>query len=190
MSKEDKRKHEHEHEFSKDKKTKTKDKDKQKLKEKVKKLQEENEDLDARCKRALADYQNLKDRYGQEKEEFVKYANESLLQEILPIFDNLKISLQHVSSEEQDNAWVKGVEYVVKQFREMLEEHGVKEIEAEGKEFDHNTMEAIEGKGDKVKKEVKPGYTLNGKVIIPAKVIVEGEEENEGEKEDIEEIRN
>lgn len=177
MTKEDKEKNKQEEESSRGHKTKTKDK--QKLKEKIKTLQEENEDLEARCKRALADYQNLKDRHGQEKEEFVKYANENLLQEILPIFDNLKISLEHVTPEEKESAWVKGIEYVVKQFREVLEEYGVYEIKAEGKEFDHNTMEAIEGKGSQVKKEVKPGYTLNGKVITPAKVVVEGEEEDE-----------
>jgi molecular chaperone GrpE len=184
MSKEDKNKFSDDNREEENNKTKKKNKDKQKLKQKLSKLKEENEDLDARYKRALADYQNLQERHTQERGEFVKYANESLLREILPIFDNLKISLQHVGPEEQESAWVKGVKYVVKQFREVLAEHGVEEIEAEGKEFDHNTMEAIEGKGDKVKKEVKSGYKLNGKVIVPAKVIVESENEETGENEE------
>jgi len=48
----------------------------------------------------------------------------------------------------------------------------VEEIKTVGEKFNHNTMEAIEGKGEKVVKELRPGYKLNGKVIIAAKVIV------------------
>lgn len=161
-----------------------KDKEKKKLKKRIEKLEEHNKDLQEKCDRALADYHNLEERKKEEKKEFVKYSNEKLLQELLPVFDNLKISLHHVSEEERENAWVKGVEYVIKQFREILEDNGVKEIEVEGKEFDHETMEAVEGEGNKVKKEVKPGYKLNGKVIIPAKVMVEKGEDSETEEND------
>ena len=156
----------------------------QKLKDRIEELEQEKQDLQEKCDRALADYHNLQQRKEEEKKEFTKYSNEKLLQELLPVFDNLKISLQHVSEEDRENAWVKGVEYVVKQFREVLQENGVEEIEAEGKEFDHERMEAVEGKGDKVKKEVKPGYMLNGKVIIPAKVIVEKEGGNSEDSEE------
>lgn len=149
------------------KQDKKKDKDK-----KLKKLEQEREELDKQYRRALADYQNLLKRTGEEKEDLVKYANEGLLKELLPVFDHLKLSLQHISEENKNDQWVQGVEYVVKQFREVLEENGVKEIEVEGKEFDPEYMEAVEGEGDTVKREIKPGYTLNGKVIIPAKVEV------------------
>jgi molecular chaperone GrpE len=152
-------------------------KDKQKLKTKIEELKKEKQDLAEKCDRALADYHNLKQRKEEERSEFVKYSNERLLQELLPVFDNLKISLQHVGEEEKDSPWVKGVEYVVKQFREVLEDNGVTEIKTEGEDFDHEKMEALEGTGNKVKKEVKPGYMLNGKVIIPAKVIMEEEKE-------------
>jgi molecular chaperone GrpE len=159
-------------------------KDKQKLKTKIKELEKENQELAGRCDRALADYHNLQKRKEEEKKEFVKYSNENLLQELLPVFDNLKISLRHVGEEEKDSPWVKGVEYVVKQFREVLESNGVEEIKAEGEEFDHEKMEALEGKGNKVKKEVKPGYMLNNKVIIPAKVIVGNKKEDEEDGKD------
>ena len=62
---------------------------------------------------------------------------------------------------------------MVKQFATALSDNGVEEIEAAGKDFDHDTMEAVKGKGDKVAKELRPGYKLNGKVIIPAKVELE-----------------
>jgi len=123
--------------------------------------------------RALADYQNLVKQTAQEKIDFVKYANEQLLYKLIPIYDNLKISIQHNDKEKAD-AWLEGVKYVVKQFKTALGDVGVEEIETDGKKFDPITMEAVEGSGETVTKEVKPGYKLNGKVIIPAKVIVGG----------------
>ncbi|MCK4540338.1 nucleotide exchange factor GrpE [Candidatus Parcubacteria bacterium] len=142
--------------------------------EKVKKLsdKEKYEDLNNKYRRALADYQNLLKRTAVENQEFIKYANERLLHEILPVYDNLKISLSHIDEEAQGNGWAEGIKYVVKQFKDVLNNLGVEEIKINGEKFDHNTMEAVEGKGEKVKKEIKAGYKLNGKVIIPAKVAV------------------
>jgi len=141
--------------------------------------QEFNE-LDGKYKRALADYQNLLKQSAQDKQDFVKYANEGLILEMIPVYDNLKMSLAHVNEEAKTNGWLEGVKHVIKQFKSVLESMGVEEIKTKGEKFDHNTMEAIDGpsagsghsKGDKVKTEVKPGYKLRGKVIIPAKVIV------------------
>ena len=129
-------------------------------------------ELDEKYKRALADYQNLLKQTAKEKGEFVKYANEQLLLEMIPVYDNLKISMQHVDDDADKNGWAEGIKYVIKQFKDVLEKMGVEEIETKGKKFDHNIMEAIEGKGDKVKKEIKTGYKLNGKVIMPARVIL------------------
>ena len=158
-------------------------KHKKKEDKKIKKLQQEKEEAEKQYQRALADYQNLLKRQAEEKEEITKYANEKLLRELLPVFDHLKISLQHVS-EEEDNQWVKGVQYVIKEFREVLENNGVKEIQVEGEKFDPEYMEAVEGEGEVVSQEIKPGYTLNGKTIIPAKVKVEKEAEQSQEGED------
>ncbi len=155
---------------TRDEKRKSKDKD---LKKKLEGMQKKIDEGEEKYQRALADYQNLLKRQTREKEELTKYSNEQLIQELIPVFDNLKISLKHVDEKNNQSKWVKGVEYVVKQFREVLNNNGVEELEAEGKEFDPETMEAIEGEGTEVKKEVKPGYTLHGKVIVPAKVILE-----------------
>ena len=149
-------------------------KDKKDLKKQVSKKStvkvDEYNEMENRYKRALADYQNLQKRSLEEKNDFAKYANENLLHEILPIYDNLKISLLHINEQVDQNAWAEGIKYVIKQFKEVLKNAGVEEIETEGKKFDLNTMEAVEGKGDKVKKEIKSGYKLNGKVIVAAKV--------------------
>ena len=130
------------------------------------------DELESKYKRALADYQNLLKRTAEEKQEFAKYANEGWVREILPVYDNLKISLVHIDEEAKGNGWAEGIKYVIKQFAEILKNMGVEEIVAKGKKFDHNTMEAIEGKGDKVSEVVKPGYILKDKVIVPAKVIL------------------
>lgn len=128
-------------------------------------------------KRALADYQNLLKRTTEERKDYIKFASEQLLHEILPVYDNLKLALMHAastSSAQTNNAdIIKGVEYVIKQFKDVFSNLGVEEIETIGKKFDHHTMEAVEGKGDTVKQELRPGYKLNGKVIAPAKVILE-----------------
>jgi molecular chaperone GrpE len=108
-----------------------------------------------------------------DKEDFAKYALTDFLHNVLPVYDHLKMSLYGLSEEDGDNPWVEGVRHVLKQFKDVLAQHGIEEIKTVGEKFDHNTMEAIDGEGETVKQEVMPGYKLNGKVIRPAKVIVE-----------------
>lgn len=139
----------------------------------------EEEGYEARYKRALADYQNLLKNSVKEKQEFIKFALNDFLQEILPVYDHLKMSLHSLPEIEKENAWVKGVEYVLKQFKTVLNDKGVKEIITVGEKFDHNLMDAIEGEGETVVTEIMPGYTLNGRVIRAAKVKVSsGEDKN------------
>lgn len=140
----------------------------------LKVLDELSEDsFEHKYKRALADYQNLLKQSAQEKSDLVKYANEQLLYSLIPVYDNLKTSLQHTGESKEPSPWEEGVKYVLKQFGDSLREHGLEEIEVRGKEFDPETMEAVEGRGEKVEKELRPGYKLNKKVIIPAKVKLE-----------------
>lgn len=135
-------------------------------------IENKGDDFQHKYLLALADYQNLLKRTAQEKVDFVKYANEDLIQSIIPVYDNLKISLEHVDETVEKNGWLEGIKHVIRQFKDILESMGVEEIKTVGEKFDHNTMEALEGDGEKVVKEVRPGYKLNGKVIVAAKVIV------------------
>lgn len=123
--------------------------------------------------RALADYQNLLKQSAKDKLDFAKFALEDFLHELLPVYDHLKLSIKSLPEAEKKNAWVEGVQYVIAQFKTVLENRGVVEIETSGKEFNHEEMEALDGEGTKVKSEVMPGYKLHGKVIRAAKVIVE-----------------
>lgn len=140
---------------------------------------EKYQELEHKYKRALADYQNLIKQTARDKEEFCRYANENLLYGVLPVYDNLKASLEHAGDDVRTNGWLEGIHYVIRQFKEVLERSGVAEIEAAGKKFDHHTMEAAgeemtedESQDGLVAKTVKSGYTLNGRVVMPARVIV------------------
>lgn len=135
--------------------------------------EEEIDSFENKYLRALADYQNLLKQSGRDKEDFIKYALVDFLHSVLPVYDHLKMSMNGLSEEEIKNPWAQGVSHVLKQFKDVLAHHGIEEIKTQGEAFDHETMEALEGQGDLVKKEVMPGYKLNGKVIRAAKVIVE-----------------
>ncbi len=131
-----------------------------------------DDDSEKKYLRALADYQNLLKQSAKDRIEFAKYATQDFLQEILPVYDHLKISLNNLDEQEMKNPWAIGVSHVLKQFRDVLINHGVEEIKTVGEKFDHHLMEATSGQGELVAQEIQPGYKLNGKVIKPAKVIV------------------
>lgn len=148
----------------------------------IEKLEAEKQDLENRLKRALADYQNLNKNVISEKAEFAKYALEGFFLELLPVYENLKMSISTLNENDSNNPWVEGIKYVIKQFQDVFVANGLEEIKVVGEKFDYNCMEAVEGKGEIVLKEIRPGYKLKGKVIIPAKVVLnELEEENNKE---------
>ena len=133
----------------------------------------DNELMEQKYLRALADYQNLLRQSAKEKVDFAKFALEDFLHELLPVYDHLKLSIKSLSEEESKSNWVTGVKHVIKQFKDTLKRYGIEEIETEGKSFNHDEMEAVDGEGEKVKAEIMPGYKLHNKVIRAAKVVVE-----------------
>ncbi|PKM91777.1 nucleotide exchange factor GrpE [Candidatus Falkowbacteria bacterium HGW-Falkowbacteria-1] len=135
-------------------------------------LKEENKILENKYKRALADYQNLLKNSAEEKLELLKYSLEGFLLEILPIYSNLNASISNLSDEQANNPWVEGVKYIIKQFDEFFSKNDVSKIKTFGEKFDYNTMEAVDGQGDYVVKELRPGYKLKNKTIIAAGVVV------------------
>jgi len=133
-----------------------------------KSVQGEVEDIKNQLKRALADYSNLQKRFEEEKRYLVKYANATLLLKLLDVLDSLEEAGKHLQDE--------GLNLSIKKFKEILETEGVREIGAGGKKFDpnfHEAMEVLEGKEDgKIVGIVQKGYTLDDKVLRPAKVKV------------------
>ena len=134
--------------------------------------EEEIDSWENKYLRALADYQNLIKQNAKDKQEFIKYAVNDFLHDLLPVYDHLKMSLVGISEEAAKNPWAQGVIHVLKQFKDVLASQGIEEIKAIGEKFNHETMEAIDGSGEMVKQEIMTGYKLNGKVIRPAKVVV------------------
>jgi molecular chaperone GrpE len=117
--------------------------------------------------RALADFQNLQKRTREEQERFAKLSNAAIITELLMPFDHLKMAAEHTKDQ--------GIAMVVRQFQQIFEQEGVKEIDALGKKFDPKTMDAVEavdGEKDIVMKVREPGYTLFDYVLKPARVEV------------------
>jgi molecular chaperone GrpE len=126
--------------------------------------------------RALADYQNLLKQSARDKSDLIKYGNEKLLNELLPVYDFLKISLAHSA---ENDPLAAGLKYVLQEFKKVLANAQVSEVETIGKSFDFHSMEAVEtvetadeAQNDLVAKELQAGYRIFDKVVRPARVAV------------------
>ena len=129
--------------------------------------------------RLQADFDNSRKRLEKEKQDFVKFANEGIILELLNVLDDLERTVGLAESQHQDlSSFLKGVEMILAHLYEMLKEYGVKPIEAEGKLFDphlHEAMMQVENKEipeHTVTEEMQKGYLLNDRVIRTAKVKV------------------
>lgn len=148
----------------------------------LKKLQEQadkaNEHWD-RILRLQAEFDNVKKRLVKEKSDFVKYANEDIILELLGILDDLERSVDAAQAKHEDpQAFLKGIEMILAHLYEMLKKKGVKAIESKGKKFDPHIHEALmqeetdKFKEDIITEELQKGYMLEDRVIRTAKVKV------------------
>ena len=123
-----------------------------------------------------ADLENYKKRTAREREEYVKNANESLILELLDVYENLERAVE--TARKADDSMAKGLEMIYANLKSVLEKHGLKPIKAVGEKFDPFLHEAIlqevddDHEEDTVLEEIQRGYTLNMKVIRYAKVKV------------------
>lgn len=142
----------------------------------IQQLQAEKNELENKWKRALADYHNLERQGLREKAEFMKMASAMVCAKFVDVLDHLEQAVSGMSEEEKKSGWAMGVVMTLKQFREVLKEEGLYEIEAEGAHFDPHYMEAVEqmdGEKDVVVRVLRKGYkTFEGKVVRPAQVLV------------------
>lgn len=135
-----------------------------------------------------AEIENMRKRFMREKSEVIRFANESLLKSILPVMDNLQFAFQAATKKGAEKegveesahmqALLKGLEMTIKHFEQNLEQLGVQGIPSVGTAFDPAIHEAMGQASDAsvaadfVAAEVQRGYTLNGRVLRPAKVLV------------------
>jgi molecular chaperone GrpE len=151
----------------------------------VKKLRQE---LDAKCEevkvnydrfvRQVAELENFKKRATREKDEAVRFANESLVRDLLPVIDNLERAVAHAQGGGNGKPLVEGVEMVLKGILDVLAKHGVAQISAVGQPFDpekHEAMAQVESENhapNTVIEEHHKGYLLKDRLLRPALVTV------------------
>jgi len=133
-----------------------------------------------RLLRSTADFENFKKRANREKQDAIKYANESLLQKLIPILDNFEMA-QSAAQNAQTNAAQSlqtGVNMIFQQLRNALNDAGLEEIDATGKAFDPNIHEAVsqqettEQPEGQVVQQLRKGYKLRERLLRPAGVVV------------------
>lgn len=128
--------------------------------------------------RLQADFDNYRKRSHREKTEFIKFANEMLILELLEILDNFERGIKAADQKKDFSLLHQGVDMTARQLHILLEAKGLKKIKAAGEKFNphlHEPMEVVEEEGveeDMVIEEMQAGYTLNDRIIRPAKVKV------------------
>ena len=132
--------------------------------------------LEDQMLRLRADFENTKKRLERDKIEAIKFANERLLGEILPIVDHMDRAMDSLAGG-HDPAKVKdGLKIAQVELHEILESHGVQVVKSLGEEFNPQFHEAVgviespEAKDGTVLEEVQRGYLLNGRLIRPSRV--------------------
>ena len=145
---------------------------------KIKGLEEEVKQNYDRYLRAQAEIDNIIKRNKKDKEEWIKYSNETLIKDLLQVIDNLENALNHSANEDSFNALIEGVELTLKGLKDTLAKSGLEEVRTLGEDFDpcfhHAVQEAVSDSVEKGKilQEFQKGYTLNQRLIRPSMVVI------------------
>jgi molecular chaperone GrpE len=128
--------------------------------------------------RSQAEIENLKKRSQKEKEEWIKFSNESLIKQLLPVMDNLEKAIAHSENDDSLLPLRQGVELTLRGLQDTLTKAGLEVIRAQGEPFDPCFHQAVYQKEDDSVEaginlqELQKGYTLNQRLIRPAMVVV------------------
>lgn len=137
--------------------------------------------------RAEADFQNYKRRAEQERDESRRFAQASVIINLLPIVDDFERAFGSLDVRLAGLTWLDGMRLIYRKLAMLLENAGVQPIPAEGQPFDpryHEAIAHVDGEEGKVISEVQRGYKLNDRVLRPAMVVVgKGKEQGTGNKE-------
>ena len=155
------------------------------VEEKINQLESEVAELKDKLLRKAAEFENYKRRTENDQLNLITYAAESFIQKLLPVVDDFERSLSHIDDAQEVDAIKKGLNLIYSKFIKVLEDQGVKKIDAKGKPFDVDYHEALMQKPDDtvephtVIEEIEKGYTYKDKVIRHSKVIVSEEKSKE-----------
>jgi len=129
--------------------------------------------------RERADLENARKRHQRDREDAIRFANDRLLKEMIPVLDNLERAVDHAGSGDEDcQGLVEGVNMTINQFRKAIEDFGVKPISAVGTVFDPNLhqamghVESAEQAPNTVVTEFQKGYLLHDRLLRPSLVMV------------------
>lgn len=145
------------------------------LNEKITQMKATFDDLNDRHTRLIAEFDNLKKRSAKERENLYNSVISDIVESLLPVVDNLEKAAE---AETKDEEYKKGIELVLKQFKDVLISNGVTEIDAVGKPFDpelHDAVSMIQDPnlGEKiVATEYRKGYKIGTRVIRHSMVVV------------------
>ena len=135
----------------------------------------ELEELRDRFQRGAADFENAKKRLARERDEFVKFSQENLLRNLLPVLDNFERALSHAGNSK--DPVISGIQMVFKQTNEILKNQGLVRFKTVGELFDPTRHEIVSfaagpGREDEIVEEIEPGYFLHDRLLRAAKVRV------------------
>ncbi len=126
--------------------------------------------------RTAAEMENLRKRTTREREEAIRYANQRLLEDLIPVIDNFEMGMQAASQDTKSMIYI-GMDMVRRQLNDFLAAQGVEEIPTTGK-FDHNLHDAVaqedcaKGEEGRILKVTRRGYKLRDRLLRPASVVV------------------
>jgi len=130
--------------------------------------------------RSQAEIDNLRKRHEREKQDWRKFANETLIKNILPSLDNLEKALEHAGNENAIQALREGIELTLQGLKDALSKSGVVEVRARGEAFDPCYHEAVsqvlddQAEPGTIVEELQKGYLLNDRLLRPSVVVVSG----------------
>lgn len=143
--------------------------------ERLQKLEIESAENLAGWQRARADYQNLKRECDEKIERLSGEVKRSMLRELLPMYDTLRLATQSPPDPEHVQQWIDGIIQIRAQIDALLKKWNVSTISTLHQPFDpeiHEALQAENGVSDIVVKELQAGYVVDGKLLYPAKVVV------------------
>ena len=168
----------HESEHEEHRKKKRKDDAVDELKANLEGKEKEIEELKERLLYQQADFENFKKLKAKEKQEVLRFGNETLIKELLPVIDNLERAIEHAGKTDEAKAIAEGVALTLNGFLKVLEKFDVSRVEAKGKKFDPNLHEAVyQEVSDQVEPgtvigEFQKGYLMDGRLLRPSMVSV------------------
>ena len=148
------------------------------LQQKVELLEKQAQDSLDSALRAQAELDNVRKRSSRDVENAHKYALEKFAADVLPVLDSMELGVNSVEESPENPTLKEGMELTLKLFRDVLEKYGIEQVQTDGEKFDPEKHEAVsmqqteDSESGDIISVFQKGYTLNGRLIRPAMVVV------------------